>query len=400
MSNRLATHFAPTERLEKTALNHQVDYFSSRHITRHLLDAVPSILAILNEQRQIVYANRALIELAGVQREEQLHGRRLGEALSCIHSGKTDGGCGTSENCQTCGATLASLGGLAGTDCEGECHLTRCPEGRTEALDLQVNATPLTFRESRFTVVAINDISHEKRRKTLERIFFHDVLNILCSIKGFSELLHRYNPENRQEIYQLIHAAADQVVDEIEAQRLLQAAETHELKINPAPIDAKEFLQRLIEIYRHHDVAEERRLELDPETADVQLSSDRTLLARILGNMLKNALEASKPGEKVIVGCRRQGNRVEFWVQNPAIILPATQLQIFQRCFSTKGHNRGLGTYSMKLLSEYLQGKVSFSSGEGQGTVFRATYPVTLHPDTAAVAGRSVSSAGLSGQQD
>ena len=52
------------------------------------------------------------------------------------------------------------------------------------------------------------------------------------------------------------------------------------------------------------------------------------------------------------------------------------QLQVFQRSFSTKGRGRGLGTYSVKLLSErYLGGRVSFSSTPEAGTVFRLFLP-------------------------
>jgi sensor histidine kinase regulating citrate/malate metabolism len=47
------------------------------------------------------------------------------------------------------------------------------------------------------------------------------------------------------------------------------------------------------------------------------------------------------------------------------------QLQLFQRSFSTKGNNRGLGTYSMKLLGEqYLNGRVDFESSTQTGTTF------------------------------
>jgi signal transduction histidine kinase len=47
------------------------------------------------------------------------------------------------------------------------------------------------------------------------------------------------------------------------------------------------------------------------------------------------------------------------------------QRQLFQRSFSTKGIGRGLGTYSIRLLTEnYLKGKVSFISNETEGTVF------------------------------
>jgi sensor histidine kinase regulating citrate/malate metabolism len=52
---------------------------------------------------------------------------------------------------------------------------------------------------------------------------------------------------------------------------------------------------------------------------------------------------------------------------------PEVQLQIFQRSFSTKGKGRGVGTYSMKLLTErYLGGKLAFTSAAGEGTTFTA----------------------------
>jgi signal transduction histidine kinase len=52
------------------------------------------------------------------------------------------------------------------------------------------------------------------------------------------------------------------------------------------------------------------------------------------------------------------------------------RLQVFQRSFSTKGADRGLGTYSVKLLTEkYLKGKVSFSSQQGEGTTFFVLLP-------------------------
>ena len=54
------------------------------------------------------------------------------------------------------------------------------------------------------------------------------------------------------------------------------------------------------------------------------------------------------------------------------------QLQIFNRSFSTKGQNRGLGTYSMKLLSSFLKGDINFTSSEENGTTFNAEYPIKI----------------------
>jgi len=52
---------------------------------------------------------------------------------------------------------------------------------------------------------------------------------------------------------------------------------------------------------------------------------------------------------------------------------------VFQRSFSTKGKGRGLGTYSIKLLTErYLKGTASFTSTETDGTTFQISLPTQL----------------------
>jgi signal transduction histidine kinase len=96
--------------------------------------------------------------------------------------------------------------------------------------------------------------------------------------------------------------------------------------------------------------------------------------------MVKNALEATSPREEIVLSCRAaRGRRIEFRVYNPAYIPRDIQQQVFQRFFSTKGKDRGLGTYGMRLLSEqYLKGKVSFFSSPEMGTCFLARYPVNL----------------------
>jgi len=90
--------------------------------------------------------------------------------------------------------------------------------------------------------------------------------------------------------------------------------------------------------------------------------TDRRLLLRVLGNMLKNGLEATAKGNTVAMDCRDPEKEVVFAVQNPEVMPQEVQLQVFQRSFSTKGQpGRGIGTYSIKLLAEqYLGGKGGF----------------------------------------
>jgi signal transduction histidine kinase len=95
--------------------------------------------------------------------------------------------------------------------------------------------------------------------------------------------------------------------------------------------------------------------------------------------MLKNAVEATPAGGIITVGCADRGTDVEFWINNPGEIPRNVQLQMFQRSFTTKGAGRGLGTYSMRLLTErYLGGRVDFTSSPTEGVTFRAVYPKRL----------------------
>ncbi len=97
--------------------------------------------------------------------------------------------------------------------------------------------------------------------------------------------------------------------------------------------------------------------------------------------MVKNALEASPTGDVVTLGVDTAlgvgiaERELHFWVHNTSVIPEVYHQRIFQRDFSTKGPDRGLGTYSMKLLSHFLSGDVHFVSSSGSGTRFTLSLP-------------------------
>jgi sensor histidine kinase regulating citrate/malate metabolism len=106
------------------------------------------------------------------------------------------------------------------------------------------------------------------------------------------------------------------------------------------------------------------------------IKTDKTLLKRVLGNLIKNALEASNEGNTVSLGIEEFDSTIVFSVSNETFMPRDIQLQIFQRSFSTKGKGRGVGTYSVKLLTEnYLKGQVTFLSTPEFGTTFYITIP-------------------------
>ncbi len=376
------TKFAPAERAAYEKLQQQQADFSGGGFMLEVMDAVPGGLVVLNKQRQIVYSNDAFCQAIQVE-EDALVGLRPGEALNCIHAFETDAGCGTTEFCSTCGAVQAILQAQKGSKNIQECRIVRRNEdGEEEALDLRVWATPMELKGEEYTIFAVNDISDEKRRRILERVFFHDIRNTAGSIQGLAELFALADDpaELREfEFCTLLDQSSHQLIDEIEAQRQIMAAESGELQPEPQQIHSLMLLQEVKQLYERHIVSEDRMIKLDPESKNVEMLTDPTLLKRVVGNMVKNALEACQPGETVTIGSNRFGEFVRFYVHNPTFMPRHIQLQIFQRSFSTKGTGRGLGTYSMMLLSErYLNGRVTFKSSQEEGTVFISLYPTEM----------------------
>jgi len=341
----------------------------------HLLDALPHPLLILNSQRQIVFANQRLLELIGCAEPEVVCGLRPGDVLDCEHAWAEGGGCGTTEACQACGASQAIQLSRRGLETVQECRIV---QNTGSALDLRATVSPFRLGSESFTVLALADISHEKRRQVLERVFFHDLLNMTASLLGYAELLARVPSEEVPELSGLIARMVREVADEIRSHRDLALAEAQDLKVQWEPVNTREMLAAVIESARNLEAAQDRTILLHPASADVTFPSDKLLLPRVLGNLVKNALEASPSGHRITVGCHADSARVNLWVHNDGAMPRDVQLQVFQRSFSTKGPGRGMGTYGIKLLTErYLNGRVSFTSTPEAGTTFTVTYPLT-----------------------
>jgi nitrogen fixation/metabolism regulation signal transduction histidine kinase len=366
------TDFASAQRAEADEVAALSRTILALGLMTHVLEAVNDLVLVLNEHRQIVFANRNFLSLLGAKDLSAVLGMRPGESVGCAVAKCSPGGCGTGKACSTCGAVNAILSSLKGLPDSRECRILR----DDDALDLAVRTTPFEDDDHRFVICSICDISDSKRRRALERIFFHDVLNTAGGVTMLAQRVADGNdkPDDRLRLHELVSMMAD----DIQAQRDLMAAESSELLVRAEPFSTLELLQNLTRLYFNSPVCKDRWLNLE-ESPDVTLNSDRRLVARVLGNLLKNALEATPADGVVDISMAPAEGGVEFFVRNPGVIPLEVQLQLFQRSFSTKGAGRGLGTYSVKLLTErYLGGRVWVNSNPDDGTVFHVWYPMTL----------------------
>jgi len=266
------------------------------------------------------------------------------------------------------------LKGLAGERGFQECSLLRRGQHGVEAVDLQVSASPIEVEGRGFVVFTVLDQGDNKRRRTLERLFFHDVLNTAGGLKGLMGLLSQDLPKPFKADAAFIHNALEHLVDELVAQKDLLAAENNELSPMFIDLRSRAILDDTARMGASLPQAAGVRVEVAGE--DAPFVSDPVLVKRVLGNMLKNALEASREGDVVRLSCAHAHGRVLFSVANPAVMTDDVRLRVFKRNYSTKGKGRGLGAYGMKLLGErYLGGLVRFTTRAPEGTVFVLELP-------------------------
>jgi hypothetical protein len=370
------------ERATPAELGAAIEVVSSSPIVGALLVAVDAALLVLDSHRQIVAANQRHLFPDAQRSPDAWLGLRPGEALDCIHAKEAPLGCGASDACASCGA-LRSILRCTSTErpADDECLLTLHRGPSTESLELDVRASPVRIEGRPFTVLSLRDVSGERRRRVLEQVFFHDVLNTVTGLAGWARVLGSPGADAARAVAR-IGWLTGQIEREIKEQRDLLRAESGALEPMTAPATAAQILASIVDLFASHPTASGRRLVVDPEPADLGLSTDATLVQRVLANMVKNALEATPAGGAVRIWCEAPADpggahACAFHVHNDAVLDERVARRVFQRSFSTKASSgRGLGTYSMKLFGERcLGGEVSFTSRAGEGTVFTLRLP-------------------------
>lgn len=256
------------------------------------------------------------------------------------------------------------------------CALSYERNGCPGATCLQVKAQPIEVEGRRWVLFFAQDITHQFTLMQLERVLFHDMNNLLTSLLGYSTLMVLEMPD--QENVQRNHMIVNRLHGEIELLRTLSLQKLDSFQARRRESRLQNIRQEIRLFYQGHPaVVGKQVLESWPEE-DLSLSTDPMLVAKIVGNMILNALEATDQGGSIRLRVAGEPRWLVWEVWNPAVIPEKVRNRIFQRYYSTKGGmGRGLGIFSMKLLGEkYLGGEVVISSSDGKGTTFTFRLPL------------------------
>jgi len=118
------------------------------------------------------------------------------------------------------------------------------------------------------------------------------------------------------------------------------------------------------------------RLDLHVVRSSLSVHSDRRLLAQIIRNLVSNAVKYTAAG-RILVGCRRRGDKLRIEVWDTGIGIPAEELSaIFEEFHQLDNPARerskglGLGLAIVQRLAELLGHAIDVRSRPGKGSVF------------------------------
>jgi two-component system, chemotaxis family, CheB/CheR fusion protein len=143
-------------------------------------------------------------------------------------------------------------------------------------------------------------------------------------------------------------------------------------EINDFPINA--VLDELSSQFAYHETVD--RLDLHVVGCSLSVRSDQRLLAQMIRNLVSNAVKYTAAG-RILVGCRRRGDKLRIEVWDTGIGIPAEELSaIFEEFHQLDNPARerskglGLGLAIVQRLAELLGHAIDVRSRPGKGSVF------------------------------
>lgn len=370
----MTTYFAPAKRTDWSVFSSQVADISNNPILNELLNITGGVLVLVNEDRQIVGVNKVFMDTLGISDPSVALGLRLGEILYCINSSQPPNGCGTTPPCATCGAAIAMMGAISEDKMlDQTCVLAAEKNGTKIERCLSVKAVPIKVDGRRWVMILAQDGADQHSYTSKVENLLHGVKDLLAEMDATEEQPVSAN----QDIAQRIQRAVEELSIEIALHHVLRHEEESELLLHKNPVSVDEIRRELqLQLDGYADIAD-RNLQQQWPAADVRLTTNIHLLARILANMLLTVRDATREGGTVRLDTAVNEDVIMWEVSSEVYIPSAIQHAMFQKNKSTP--ERGIGNYAMKLLGEhYLNGKISFASTEEDGTVIRFEHSLHL----------------------
>jgi signal transduction histidine kinase/ActR/RegA family two-component response regulator len=211
----------------------------------------------------------------------------------------------------------------------------------------------------------------------------HELRTPLNSILGYAQLLDEDPglPAHRKQAVGVIRRGGEHLLGLIEGTLDIARIESGKLTLEPKPMQLKNALQQIVQMFELQALSKGLRFEHDIESAPLLVRADERRLTQILINVLGNAVKFTSAG-RVAFRAAHVREMAVFEIEDTGPgIAEADIARIFEP-FSRGAHagegsdtpaagGTGLGLTIAKMLTDLMGGEMTVSSRVGSGTLFR-----------------------------
>ena len=203
----------------------------------------------------------------------------------------------------------------------------------------------------------------------------HEIKNPLTPMRlSVQSFERKFNPED-ENIKEKLAEYSQTLIQQIDVMSSIASAFSDFAKM---PTQKKEEIEVISVVKLALDIFNEKSIKYLPENKELFAFLDKTQLIRIVTNLVKNAIQATENEENPLIQVEvlEHQNKIKIVVSdNGKGISNDVKDLIFEPKFTTKSSGMGLGLAMIKNIIEAYDGKISFTSTEGEGTVFTVTLP-------------------------
>lgn len=222
---------------------------------------------------------------------------------------------------------------------------------------------------------------HETARRRLLGDVAHELRSPLTNIRGWVEAADDGLGMSDAELRRLVLTEAGRMETITRDLQLLALAETGDLAVDFAPVDAAEVVRSVVAAHLARAAAADVALVAEVD-GPLLMRTDAARLGQILSNLVGNALRHTAAGGSVRVGAGATGGTVRFEVIDDGEGIAADDVPfVFDRLWrgdparTRSGESSGLGLSIVQGLSQALGGSVEVTSEVGAGSRFTVFLP-------------------------
>ncbi len=209
----------------------------------------------------------------------------------------------------------------------------------------------------------------------------HDILQPLNAARLYSSaLVERLGDLHERELVQNVDSSLEAVESIISALLDISRLDTGALKPVISVFRLDPLLQQIVRDFA--PAAREKGLDLRMVPTSVIVRTDRSLLRRLIQNLISNAIKYTRNG-KILVGIRKRGKSAQLSVCDTGIGIAQSKLDYIFHEFARlaegmkESDGLGLGLSIVERIGKILSLGITVHSVVGKGSIFSVTVPLS-----------------------